>query len=79
MTRVVLDESWRQKLPGFGQPLELCDERGAVLGYFVPPNDRDRAWFEWAKKQFTREEIERAGQQTGGRPLSEILGRLAAQ
>lgn len=36
MTRTVLDPSLRTKLPDLSQPLEFCDESGALLGIFTP-------------------------------------------
>jgi hypothetical protein len=36
MTRILLDPSLRTKLPDLSQPLEFCDENGALLGIFTP-------------------------------------------
>jgi hypothetical protein len=36
MTRVLVDESLRQKLLKLQQPMELCDDAGNVVGVFTP-------------------------------------------
>lgn len=57
MTRVVLDAEMRDKLLGLAQPLDLCDERGKVLGIFTPLTDREVA--ERARPPITAEELAR--------------------
>lgn len=36
MTRVIVDESLRNRLHNLTQPVELCDESGRVLGRVFP-------------------------------------------
>ena len=36
MTRVVVDEMMRRLLPDLSRPVEFCDEKGHVLGRFLP-------------------------------------------
>jgi hypothetical protein len=73
MGKVILDADTRAKLNGLNQRLELYDEHGTLLGYFVPPTPLPPpvpgGW-----GPFTAEEVERAFQQTGpGRTLDEII------
>ena len=75
MNRVVLDQSLRSKLNNLDSQLELCDESGRVVGYFVPAEEHHRLLYDWAQSQFTDEELERARQEPG-RTLSEIWARL---
>ena len=35
MTRLVLDSQWSQKFGEIDRLVELCDETGKLLGYFV--------------------------------------------
>jgi hypothetical protein len=72
---VVIDTALKAKLHDLTVPLELRDESGHVLGHYVPkfkPDDFD----ELVKTcPFTDEELERFGQEPGGRTLAEIWKR----
>ena len=39
MTQIIVDESLRNKLHNFNQPLELCDDAGHILARLVPVLD----------------------------------------
>ena len=78
MTQVIVNPELRAKLNGLSEEVEFLDESGQRLGRFLP-SDKYRALLNaWANTLFTEEELKRAEQETGGRPLSEIwktLGR----
>jgi hypothetical protein len=76
MNKLVLDPTVRSQLNGLNGEVELCDEEGRTVGFFVPVKLRERLWYDWAKAQFTDEELERARQQPGGRTTAEVLERL---
>ena len=76
MHKVVLDQSWRSKLNHLDAQVELCDETGRTVGYFLPAELHDRLCYEWAKTQFTDEELEQARKQPLGRTTAEVLARL---
>jgi hypothetical protein len=42
MTRVIVDETLRNKLHNLSEPLELCDESGRVLARLTPLLDPSR-------------------------------------
>jgi hypothetical protein len=42
MTRIIVDETLRNKLHNFAQPLELCDDSGRVLAHLIPSLDPSR-------------------------------------
>jgi hypothetical protein len=63
MTRVTVDRALRAKLNNLVERLELCDEAGYVLGYFVPASE-------------TEEELQRRREQQGKRSLADILDDL---
>ena len=67
----------RSKLDNLTSALELCDEAGVTLGYFVPAADRDRDVYDWARAAFSDEDIEHARQQPGGLTTEELLARLS--
>jgi hypothetical protein len=78
MTQVIVNPELRAKLNGLSEEVEFLDESGQRLGRFLP-SDKYRALLNaWVNTLFTEEELKRAEQETGGRPLSEIwktLGR----
>ena len=78
MTKVLVDDAVRAKLNGLNDQVELCDVSGHTLGHFLPTDLYKELLSAWAKVHNTDEEVQRARQQTGGRPLVGIwksLGR----
>jgi hypothetical protein len=77
MTKLIIDAGLSQKLAGAGGEVELCDENGRTLGVFVPapPTCDDRVYSE-AREALTREQIDMAIEEPGGRSLEEILKDL---
>jgi hypothetical protein len=76
MNRIVVDTSLRSRLDNLDFPLELCDEGGATLGYFVPAAERQRELYQWARTAFSDEDIERARREPGGSTTAEVLSSL---
>lgn len=76
MSKIVLEPSVLAKFDGLDTGAEICDESGRTIGYFVPSSDRIRELYDWAREQFTDEELERARREPGGRTIEEILARL---
>lgn len=75
MERLTLDASASAGLRGLTSECELLDEVGKPLGLFVPMADL----YEWARSQFTDEELEAARREPGGRTTAEVLARLGAR
>ena len=78
MTRVVVDQSWMATLGGLSGEVELCQENGQTIGFFLPAASREKV-YAWAKGRFSREELDQAAHETGGRPLADILKDLERQ
>ena len=76
MDRVTLEKPLETKLSGLSGEVELCDESGRILGYFVAPDVHRQLRYEWAKQLFTDEELDRARTQAGGRSTADVLDRL---
>ena len=76
MNKVTIDESLHAKLGSLSSEVEVCDESGQTVGYFVPADWHDDLLYAWAKAQVTDEELERARRQVGGQALADILARL---
>ena len=78
MNKVMLDASLRAKFHNGECELELCDESGRTLAHVVPVDLYQQLVYAWANSQVTDEELARASQEPGGRPLAAIwksLGR----
>jgi hypothetical protein len=78
MTQVIVNQELRAKLNGLSEEAVFVDESGQRLGHFFPSDTYRELLNMWVDRLFTEEELRRAEQETGGRPLSEIwktLGR----
>ena len=75
MVKILVESTIRSRLNGLDSELEFCDESGRTLGYFMPRPKSDRD-YEWAKGEFTDEELEQARHELGGRTTAEVLARL---
>jgi hypothetical protein len=73
MTRLVVDNSLRDKLLSAQETLMLCDESGERLGYFKPDN---KAMYEGVDSPLSEDELDRRSQEPGGRTLTEIMRDL---
>jgi len=76
MHKVTLDQSTLAKLGNLDQQLEICNETGQTLGYYLPASEDDPSLYQWAKTQITDEELERRRREPGGKTTAEILQRL---
>jgi hypothetical protein len=79
MTRVVIDQSIRSKLNDLGQQIELCDESGRTVGYFLPAELHHKLLRAWAMAEVSDEELERRRKEPGGKTLQEIWRGLGAK
>jgi hypothetical protein len=74
MGKVILDAATLAKLRGLSEKVELRDEAGSLIGYYLPP---DGAGEPPVYGPFAEEELEAAFAQTDpGRPLEDILADL---
>ena len=77
MNQVTIDSALLARLNGLTERMEFRNEKGELLGQFVPakrkglfvPRPEDKC-------PYTPEELERMRNETGGRPLSEIWKSL---
>ncbi len=75
MTRVTIDAATWEKLVSLREAADLCDEKGRIVGRFQPgpPRDADGNII----IPISEEELDRRSQETGGRPLKDILNDLS--
>jgi len=74
MTKITLDPTTLAKLSGIGHQVEVCDDSGRTLGYFVPvvsPTAHGRM-----ESPLSKEELDRRAMQRNGRTLAEIMADL---
>jgi hypothetical protein len=76
MTRVTLDSETVSKLHDLQEHLELCDQSGRLLGYFVPTEDKVK--YAQTEGQVSDAELNRREAEESGRPLADILRDLDA-
>lgn len=76
MNKILVDPGTRTRLDNLESELEFCDESGRTLGFFVPAAEAEPALYEWARREFTDEEIERARREPGGLTIDEVLDGL---
>ena len=74
MNRIIVDESAKTQLLRAEEPCEVVDLAGNKLGYFTPK--LDPSLYEGLEPPFSEEELRRASEEEGGRPLREILADL---
>jgi hypothetical protein len=77
MTTVLADDLLRSRLNNLAERLQICDEQGNILGFFVPAETskemyEQMEWPEW----LTPAEMERLSKQTVGKPLAQIWKEL---
>jgi hypothetical protein len=71
MTQLIVNADMLAKLKGLSGPLELCDEKGQVLGRFIPENLRPSPAD--LEPEISYEELRRRSENFRGRPLSDLL------
>jgi hypothetical protein len=75
MTRILLDETLRDKLNNLSQPLELCDESGRVVARVFPVTDLSE--YEPCEPPISEEELRRREQSNEKRyTTAEVLEHL---
>lgn len=73
MDRVTADEVLRSKLGNFTGPLEVCDEKGKIVGHFLPLETYKALLYSSLKEpHFSKEDLEDRFNAPGGKSLQEI-------
>ena len=79
MNRVTVDPETRTRLQNLDKELEIYDEAGTKLGVFLPADPDEAAIYEWARNEFTDEEIDAARREGGGITTQELLRKLQSK
>ena len=81
MDTIVLDQALREKLRNLDRDIEVRDEAGRTVGYFLPHDVYLQLVYAWAKAEVSDEELEEARREIdehGGVATADILARLRA-
>ncbi len=78
MTKLSLDQVTAATLARIDGEVELCDESGRTLGYYVAKKPTPTYDELWASCPTPLEELKRRAREETGRPLDEILRELGA-
>jgi hypothetical protein len=76
MTHVQIERDLSERLISGRQTVQLRDEEGRLIGFFVPAGEWDPELKRWAEEAFTDDEIRAAQQETGGSTWKEIRDEL---
>jgi len=82
MMRIAIDNATLLKLHNLDSRLELCNEQGETLGFFVPRQQQGKEYqqiYQWAKTAISDAEVEKSLQETNDSPLVEMLQKLEAK
>lgn len=77
MTAITIPASIKPLFGQVSEPVSVQDEQGNVLGFYTPMRPATKEDYEWARKQFTLEQIEDARREPGGFTTKEVLEHLS--
>lgn len=72
MAPVILDDDLRAKLNGLNEVVPVCEPDGKRVGHFVPDELYVKLLYRLANDAVSKEELDTASHETGGRKLADI-------
>lgn len=79
MVNVTVDEKAAAALAAAEQQVEVRDQAGHRIGYFLPPALHQRLLYDWARSQVTETVIQSARAEEGGITLADVWARLSSR
>jgi hypothetical protein len=79
MTAITIPASIKPLFGQVSEPVSVRDEQGNVLGFFTPMRQATKEDYEWAKKQFTAEELQRSLSSGIAGTTDEVLRKIGAR
>ncbi len=76
MSRFVLLPHIQQEIQKMGDHVELCDESGRLLGYYLSPEAHNRLRYQLANSLVSDDELAEARKHPAGRTTDEVIERL---
>jgi hypothetical protein len=79
MTAITIPASMKPLFGQLSEPVSVQDEQGNVLGFYTPVTQASKEDYEWAKKQFTAEELQRSRASGIAGTTDEVLRKIGAR
>ena len=80
MQKILINDPGQLELLKTHDRIEVCDDEGNPIGYFVSCLEHDPKLHEWAKSQLSDDELLRRRNARGnGRTTDEVIKRLEAE
>ena len=76
MAQMILEPTLRSRFGQSESEVELRDEQGELVGYFVPPPLHRELILAWSRSHVSEDDLEVARCEPAGRPLADILKDL---
>ena len=76
MVQVTVPAAAAAALAAAREAIEVRDESGKRLGYFVPPVLHEQLLSDWARNRVTAAEVSAARSEPGGCSLADVWARL---
>ncbi len=76
MAQMILEPTLRSRFGQSESEVELRDEQGELVGYFVPPPLHRELILAWSRSHVSEDDLEVARREPAGRPLADILKDL---
>jgi len=77
MVNVTVDQRAAAALAAAREQVEVRDEAGHRIGYFLPPALHERLLYDWAESRVTESAVTTARAEDGGSTLAEVWARLS--
>jgi hypothetical protein len=80
MQKIVINDVSQLQLFKTHDRVEVCDDEGNLIGYFVSRHEHDLELYEWASTQLSDDELRnRKNQRRAGRTTADVINRLKSQ
>jgi hypothetical protein len=80
MQKIVINDVSQLQLFKTHDRVEVCDDEGNLIGYFVSCHEHDWKLYEWASTQLSDDELRnRKNQRGAGRATADVIKRLKSQ
>lgn len=79
MTAITIPASMKPLFGHVSEPVSVQDEQGNVLGFYTPLGQATTEDYDWAKRQFTAEELQRSLASGIAGTTDEVLRKIGAR
>jgi|APCry1669189000_1035189.scaffolds.fasta_scaffold62267_2 hypothetical protein len=79
MVQLTIGEKAAAALAAAREQVELRDESGQRIGYFLPPALHERLLYDWAQSRVAETALKAARTEEGGSTLADVWARLGGK